>query len=313
MSGEYAVLRGAPAVVAAVDHRAVVRMDVTDQPFHSVTAPGFAEQNGRFEWQDGAIRWLEGGDAYGLLEAVLRAGAPQLPLSLALTLDTSAFHTSDRGQKLGLGSSAALCAALSMALHDRVDMAPALVAMAAHRALQSGRGSGADVAASLAGGVIDFRMEESGWTMLDWPDALHYRLYFSGTSASTPDKIRTFDALELGAEFDAVVALSHEIAERFREPTLFGLLGAFGRYTDALRTFDVVSGLGIFANGHADMADCARSQQVIYKPCGAGGGDVGLALAHDQALLDAFDANAAALGFEPLPTRIDLNGARTST
>jgi phosphomevalonate kinase len=288
-------------------------VETTDREDHNVVAPGFASEAGRFQWRDGDVFWQEGGETYGLLDAVLRVGKPALEQSLSLTLDTTAFFVAGSTRKLGLGSSAALCAALATALHDCIDAAPTLVAMEAHRELQSGRGSGADVAASLAGGVIDFRMEESGWTCLDWPDGLHYRLYFSGTSTSTTDKIRSFDALERGAEFDAVVALSHEIAERFREPTLFGLLGAFARYTDALRTFDTVSRLGIFANGHADMTDRARSQQVIYKPCGAGGGDVGIALAHEIALLDGFDAHAVEQGFVPLETRIDQKGARLST
>ncbi len=312
LSGEYAVLRGAPAIVAAVDHRAVARVDACEGATSSVTAPGFSEHSGRFEWQDGRVNWLEAGDDFALLEAVLDAGQPTFSSSVCVSLDTSAFHAAG-GAKLGLGSSAALCAAIATALDDTVDLAPALVAMSAHRNFQSGRGSGADVAASLAGGVIDYRMEESGWTCLDWPEGLHYRLYYSGTSASTPDKIRSFDSIEVGAEFDELVALSNEIAERFREPTVFGLLGAFARYADALRTFDVVSGLGIYANGHAIMADRARAGQLIYKPCGAGGGDIGIALAHDVDLLEAFDGDASELGFEPMDARIDQNGARLST
>ena len=93
LSGEYAVLRGAPAVVMAVDRRAVVTVE-----------PGDAE-----------IRCigLEGRTDTLLVDCVLGALGRERPAA-RFTLDTSAF--SDGPEKLGIGSSAAL--AVSVAQRD---------------------------------------------------------------------------------------------------------------------------------------------------------------------------------------------------
>ena len=85
LSGEYAVLFGAPAICMAVDRRAVaITKDGTDSKCRLET-PGLA-----------------GGDPFAIVEAV--CGGQRPPLDIML--DTRAF--SDAGGKLGIGSSAAL-------------------------------------------------------------------------------------------------------------------------------------------------------------------------------------------------------------
>ena len=49
LSGEYAVLDGAPAVAMAIDRRAVVDVSRSQEPWHSVIAPGFTQTEGRFQ------------------------------------------------------------------------------------------------------------------------------------------------------------------------------------------------------------------------------------------------------------------------
>ena len=64
LSGEYAVLDGAPAVAVAVNRRARVTVDASTAAWHSVTSPGHFDTEGRFEAAGGGIEWLAGGRAW---------------------------------------------------------------------------------------------------------------------------------------------------------------------------------------------------------------------------------------------------------
>ena len=118
--GEYAVLFGAPAAVAAIDRRAVVTLRPFDGNGWEVAAPGLIAQRARLEVEpDNTVRWHGeklGCDAYGLIDALLRGigefgsiDLVNLP-PLEAILDTRSFFESAGGRKskLGLGSSAAL-------------------------------------------------------------------------------------------------------------------------------------------------------------------------------------------------------------
>ena len=74
------------------------------------------------------------------------AAADALPSSLVIDIDSRAGF--DGGRKLGIGTSAAVCAALCAALLARCgsELATFPIALAAHRSAQGGRGSGIDVA-----------------------------------------------------------------------------------------------------------------------------------------------------------------------
>jgi phosphomevalonate kinase len=145
LTGEYAVLDGAPALVIAVDRRVVARRErsVPSSPFLLAVARELAQRYG--------------------------ADSPGALAALEIAVDSSAFYaSSDCTQKLGLGSSAAVtvaAAALALAAHhgtleghrDEV-LAIALAAHANAQGAKGARGSGADVAAAVFGGAIAFTM-----------------------------------------------------------------------------------------------------------------------------------------------------------
>ena len=56
------------------------------------------------------------------------------------------------------------------------------------------------------------------------------------------------------------------------------------------------------------MADAAASGSVVYKPCGAGGGDLGIVLATSESALDDFVEMASRSHFEKLDLAIDETG-----
>ena len=310
--GEFAVLRGAPAVSMAVDRRAVVTTSPAEGDLFVVTAPGHAEGRWRFHAASaGALSWRDELPAGGLplVEAVV-AELGDLPESpVLIEIDTRGFADPHCGRKLGLGSSAAAATALVAALSPGMQAGDVFRhATPAHRRMQGGEGSGVDVATACHGGAVIYRQDD-GYPPVpaDWPAGLHYRFVWSGRPARTTDAIRR--ARDVGArDWAALVAAAGAAESAFRAGPAAMVAAAMADWVAALRRFDSAGDVGIFAGGHAKMADLAMRCDVTYKPCGAGGGDIGVALAADIADIETFCRRAADAGFQPLDLARDERG-----
>ena len=310
LSGEYAVLDGAPAICVAVDRRASVLIEAQDGGHHVVQAPGFTAATGRFSTAGGAVTWLDDGRDFGLFETVWNASRPaRVRGPLRISLDTAAFRDAGNGSKIGLGSSAALAAALAVALESLGGERAAQVAHAAHRQFQGGSGSGVDVACSIAGGAIEYRMAQQRSRPVEWPHGLHFGVLWSGVAAATRARLARFADQPDGAARSALRRASATVAAAFGSGDAASVLNALRDYTRALQDFDEAHGLGIFDAGHASLVECAAGAGVVYKPCGAGGGDIGVVLATDSASLASFEEAAARCGFARLALNIDVRGA----
>ena len=310
LSGEYAVLDGAPAICVAVDRRAVVTIDTHDGDCHLVTAPGFTAATGRFRVESGELSWLGGGRDFGLFEAVWNASRPATASRcLAVSLDTAVFRDPGSGSKIGLGSSAALTAALATALHalggDKADT----VAHVAHRLFQGGAGSGVDIACSIEGGTVEYRMAGRQATPVEWPAGLCFSVLWSGISADTGGRLVRFADQPGSPSRSELGEASASVAAAFERGQAAGVIAALGAYTGALLRFDAAHRLGIFDAGHKELAERAAEAGMVYKPCGAGGGDIGVALATSRASLASFEKTAARSGFMRLALSIDSRGA----
>jgi len=276
LMGEYAVLEGAPAIVAAVDR--LVHVTIT---------PAASGADGRWTVRTD----LGGGQAATLAFDEARALVPGIawlhPVEVVLeratralgmragdlpggeiTIESASLFVDAGETKLGLGSSAAVITALSAALQDALvhwDLAartqPSLQDdLAAHRHLQQGRGSGVDIAASLVGGVLRYQLVDGRPQVapLALPPGIVFGVVWTGVAASTA-------ACEAGdgAAFLATVRGYHEAMDDL------------GRRAD----------LSIVSPAHRTIAGLAETEGVAYKPSGAGGGDVGLLFAASQPAL----------------------------
>ena len=309
LSGEYAVLHGAPAVCMAVDRRARVTIEDSDEDHHTVSAPGFSEATGRFRAANGSFEWLNGGDDYDLFRNVWQMAGVQPTRPRAITLDTHEFFHRRSGVKIGVGSSAALASALAKALTPPGEDA-LRVAFDAHRQFQSGVGSGADVACSIAGGLIEYTMNGTLIDSLQWPTGLHFAVVWVGEPASTRERLIRLGKQSKRVSGAALVMASRRMARAWRSAVARDILLEYADYIGVLREFSVDHDLGIFDAGHDKLTDAAVEMGVVYKPCGAGSGDVGIVLADEAAAVEEFVGLAEARNARPVNINLDTDGVQ---
>lgn len=311
LSGEYAVLDGAPAICMAVNRRARVELTIIDAEFSEVTAPGFTDAIGRFKSNGNGIQWQDGQASFEVVDAVwsvLDAGSAD---ARAINLDTTEFIDSATEQKIGIGSSAAIAVALCAAAMNSADVAVlSSLAQRAHANLQKGAGSGVDIACSLSGGLIEYRMEGASVTALEWPEGLSYRLLWTGVAASTHEKLSKLAASDSKSSRTRLVSAAERMAVAWRSNDAKQVIAEYRDYCEQLYQFSGDHDLGIFDAGHAELWRAAGTAGLIYKPCGAGGGDIGILLGTDDAELDAFIArhaeNSSVLDCEMSPTGVRI-------
>jgi phosphomevalonate kinase len=329
--GEYAVLFGHPSLVMAVNRRARVELRPSEDGRWSSTAPGYADSPVFFDITcDRGLRWAaETADRAGrfeLLEGVLTRLAsaglidPGTLEPASVVLDTREFfrNTPAGPVKLGLGSSAALTVALASAAmawggaDDPGTPEPERLrrAIELHRSFQRGRGSGVDVAASLMGGVVEYRLDDNGAVAVartvELPRDLRLVPVWTGRPAATSVFLARL-ARRVGDETGAVVAVLAELGraaesgiDNLRGGNLPGALADVDRFAEAMEELGRAAGLDILSAEHRQLGRLAHRVGVRYKPSGAGGGDFGIGWSDDPAAAAAFVSAAADAGF-PTP------------
>ncbi|XOV83133.1 MAG: mevalonate kinase [bacterium] len=303
--GEYAVLSGAPAAVAAVDRYATVQLIPADNSWSFVSegflTPGLHNFSGRFTSAPVAA----------MAEQVLRHfELSRFPDGFSLASDTAPFYhqnadSSTAPDKYGLGSSAALCVATYCALADLLGRDKTLVdALAIHRAFQHGKGSGLDVGASWQGGYIRFQNGRVSTQL--FPDTLYWRAVWTGASAATGRALGHFAQWQAAADTEPLERLAAASTLMSHEPSLANLTA----YTRNLARLDDAANLNIFTPAHRRLATMAAAHGLVYKPCGAGGGDIGIAVGEDADALRQFCTQAALEEFVPLNLEIAPHGVQ---
>jgi phosphomevalonate kinase len=332
LTGEYAVLEGAPAVVAAVDRRVHVHVEAVAPGDGRLTAIPLGVNVEPVHVVDGVLRSRArpeirlGATARFLPAALAALGNTAAVGSLAITIDSrELFERGSDGApvKLGLGSSAAVCAALAVAL-DRLHGLPAADRNPAaalgrwlpvyRRALDS-RASGADLAAAFHGGLSAFVDDAGGpvATRLDWPEGLHWQPVWVGRPALTGDFVARFDAWKGtgGAPARAclrdLVAAARTAAGAVHSAEAF--VAAAAAYGDAIAALAAAMRVEVISEAHRALLGAAQRLGTTYKTCGAGGGDFGIALDTDRKRVTAFAAAAAECGAVPVHLRVAPQGA----
>ncbi|MDB4991083.1 MAG: Phosphomevalonate kinase [Myxococcaceae bacterium] len=295
ISGEYAVLEGAVAIVASVDVRA-------------------------------RARWVDDPSAILPPEARETRNLAQLALGTLhghLSIDASDLRRS--GRKLGLGSSAAASAAVAgavLASHGQDLTDPAVqrrvleLALAGHKAIAP-EGSGADVAAASLGGFVRFRLENGKLAeaeRVEFPRALHTRVVWTGKEARTSEFVRAVREFE-ARDARAFAFLRDDLrdqAARFAEAIARGdaadVIAAASAYGLGMGQLGRSAGVDIVTPELAKIAVLAKQHGGGAKPSGAGGGDVAIALFPSSESAEAFDAACDEAGLDRLDLRLGAPG-----
>ncbi|MEO0371830.1 MAG: hypothetical protein AAF231_10270 [Pseudomonadota bacterium] len=148
ITGEHAVVYGHPAIVAAIDQRITVQLAPEGDALLHITsgiAPPAQVPMGQLV--------AEGPYRFVIAAVLLHRG--EIPSGLRIDI------TSEIDPTLGLGSSAAVTVAVLAALAGEATAQVHQTALSIIRA-QQGRGSGADLAASLQGGALSYQIEGDG-------------------------------------------------------------------------------------------------------------------------------------------------------
>ncbi|MBK6689434.1 MAG: hypothetical protein IPG45_33520 [Deltaproteobacteria bacterium] len=275
--GDYAVLAGGPALVAAVDRRAVGAPGGPMPPSAVVEAV--------------------------LARAKREGGRPELP-----EIDTRAF-LDEHGQKLGLGSSAAVAvvtAALSLGQDDERTFQ---VALEGHRDAAGGVGSGVDVAASFYGGVIATARQPAPVEVLPTEiPGLTLSVLYTGQSASTARMVEAVERAEAWLSWQKVLLeLSEQGLDAWRRQDAPNFLSVVSRYGRALAGLGADAGVPIVTHRTAELMRRAQEEGGAAKPSGAGGGDVAVLFASDPDLAARL---AVETGCVLLSVRVDPRGLR---
>ncbi len=281
LSGAYAVLEGAPALVSAVD-----RYVVAD----TARAPTFEAPE-------------------------VRAALPSGPLP---HFDASALRKNDR--KLGLGSSAAIVVAslAAVVLEEEPDLPPAELAnrvwqpaLLAHRTAQGG-GSGIDVVTSAFGATRRCWIESDGLHseahML--PPGLHIDVYAAREASSTPKMlatVRAWSARNFCEYRRTMDALSEAAKATSTASDLDTYLESIAEQLTQLAHMGDESGAPIVPTSLRELAREARRDRVAVHPSGAGGGDIVLCMGLFEAC-ERWEGRLERAGLERLEVRVNALG-----
>jgi phosphomevalonate kinase len=302
--GEYAVLHGARALVTAID--AGIRCEVEESLEWRFAAPdlGF----------DGTPEVAAQDVRTALLAAAVTAGRNEFRIDRPLRMLVRGASAESKAKR-GLGGSAASVVAIlgglatwsgleleSTALRRRLfDLA-----FAVHRRHQRGRGSGADVAAAVYGGWIDYALAEGGSRIVAAPPPAETRLaaVWSGVASDTARAIDAFDPSTMLPRLRAILDRFWAALARGERSALLESVSAYGE------ALEEMAGNGEGALRIRELVEPARRRGVAAKGSGAVGGDCAIALAFDGEALAAVEAEWRARGAVPLEASIDVRGVR---
>ncbi len=321
LAGEYAITRGGVALVAAVGARVFGTLEL-QEPGDGL-GPVF---DSRPRLEHGSLENDGRSPEVLLTRELVEQNLGHCEGSLALNDRALRF----RGVKLGLGSSAAKAACtagliwqqrMGTPIDDSVRESLFDYALAGHRAVAP-RGSGADVAASCLGGVLEYSMAEQADTRpsfrrLNSTSLEHVRVVWVGKPAKTEDFVGSVEALEhrdgeLHRQcFSDIRQAAEQMMSGLTETGTTELIEGIRHHQDAMEALGNAARVPIVEAGLARTSQLARRCGGGSKPSGAGGGDVAFAAFPDLESAEYFDGLVEAEpGLQTLDLAIGVEGIR---
>ena len=335
--GEYAVLEGATALVCAVDRYAESTIcSSQDKSFIlNAEAIGINDFHFNFDKYGCVVFFSRVNDEIrrkltffkSTIEYVysyFKNSHIQLPF-FNVTITTDAFYSEKLKTKLGFGSSAALTVSLVRALfafsgtrhfNEEIQNKIFRLSMAAHHHAQSNLGSGIDIAASAFGGVLEYKValniraeQLAPKTVSTW-DEMKPLVVWSGDSESTRKMVAGVSKLKKSKPdmykkvIGKLIDTSQLGCQAYSERSKDKFLSAVKEYYHLMNELGEKSSMPIISNVHREIATIVETKGGVYKPSGAGSGDIGVAFANDDRQQEAIKLQLKEAGFSCIDIQI---------
>jgi len=308
ISGEYAVLDGAPAIVSTLKQKVNITIQKSDKK-HNIYTTSVLQGVFPFTMDDDAnVLWLEADPGvFGLLlQHAFKILKPKLKENLWIAVDSSEFfRTTKDGTaiKLGIGSSAAVSVGITQALsqYQAIRSSPENLlsqANSIHQGLQGKQGSGIDVTCCFADqGVIECTkdsVKNHTWSILNWPNGLHLKALTTSQYGSTNRLVANYQRAsnlypkEFKSALDQFLDITQSFSNAWQSEDVDLIIDLLRAYDVQIKKLDKIGSIGIYTQVHEDIQNIASRHNVFYKPSGAGGGDIGLAFSSSLDALSDF-------------------------
>lgn len=234
------------------------------------------------------------------------------------------------GNKLGLGSSSAVCVGLVGACLRWIgETVPDTtnwfeLAHKAHSTAQGKLGSGYDVITQIQGGVVVYRRLNDGvdtplWeTPSQWqtsraqmPKDLWWSVLFSGRGASTRRLVQqTFNHPATQSHLERMRRLTTRLVDVWQHGNVDEILHSIDETQTAFEVWGAEVGGAVFPAAVQTLCEVVRAQGAVPRISGAGGGDCILVFAPKKAILESALSCAAEFGGKPVSLSLAGVGAR---
>jgi phosphomevalonate kinase len=281
LSGAYAVLEGAPAIVVAVNRFAYAFDGDGERTAESRAALGDA---------------APATDARELSHDGKKLG---LGSSAAALVASIALRAHERGEDVASD-------AVRAGIFD--------TARSAHARVQSG-GSGVDIAASTFGGALRYAL--GGHARVALPRELQLCAFFAGSSARTSDlrakvdALRARDASAFAARIEALSEIARAASDAIDTADPRAFIGALAASVPALAALGAAADAPILTPAWSTLGEIARAESAAFVPSGAGGGDA-FVFVGTEAPSASFMERARAATMTPLDLAVEPRGVRVS-
>ena len=314
LSGEYLAIEGSLATVLPTIQRAKIIIEESKSSTNILYSLPL-DKSFAFDVNDSFdIEWLDDNPMdMGLFIEKAIVLMQIKPTTTRFTIDTTDFYFQRR--KIGIGSSSAISSALIKAINKYFDIKQTHEmiidsALNLHNSKQDSLGSGLDViASSLDSGLIecDIKKARRGkWTKLEWPSDLLIKGVITSDESNTKEMIKKYlkghaknKEFFLALKIDADQILE-ELSLSWQSKDSESILALMKQYNILMQQLDEKYHLGIYTEEHKALANITTKLGLIYKPSGAGGGDLGLILTDNEMKLEQLIAKLKDNDFQTL-------------
>lgn len=343
--GEYAVLEGAPALVMAVNRYAEVNLETISSKYNILEAPVIGISNIPFSIKNNSISFLHSisSEQQGKLNFFIKTFEQAIkfyeqPLTklpaFKITLNTSQFFNEADNQKLGLGSSAALTVAILATLikfeNQKFEIGKEInlflkTALQTHRQAQGNLGSGIDIAASALGGVLQYQIFDKEFIKVPFyekltiPGDLHILIVWTGVSASTKKFVQNIEEFKRKQSnyFDSIIKEMKKISiqgiEAIKQKDTTKYVEAVKKYYNEMKNLGLQSNTPIVSKNHQEIFEIVTNAGGVYKPSGAGGGDLGIAFCNSLKTKEVISNNLGNTDYKIINLEISKDGIQIIT